>query len=101
MRWWKNGVLVAESDKKNLENNSMGRLKMWSNSSLEVLNVEAEDSGEYMCKAFRAEPWGQVTQIYEIEVTCEYVHTVIQHAHKYTHRCMEKRKVITRERRYT
>ena len=52
------------------------RVKMWGNQSLELVQVRPEDSGEYVCQATRPEPWGHVTQVHEIQVMCEYTHTL-------------------------
>lgn len=45
---------------------------MYKNGSLQILHVQLEDNGEYVCQAVRPAPWGYVTQVLEIEVMCEY-----------------------------
>lgn len=70
VRWWREGVLLAESSGQ--ERPSSGRVTLYSNGSLQVLHVQREDSGEYVCQAIRPSPWGHVTQVHEIEVMCEY-----------------------------
>lgn len=70
VRWWREGVLLAESSGQ--ERPSSDRVTLYSNGSLQVLHVQREDSGEYVCQAIRPSPWGHVTQVHEIEVMCEY-----------------------------
>lgn len=66
VRWWREGVLLAESSGQ--ERPSSDRVTLYSNGSLQVLHVQREDSGEYVCQAIRPSPWGHVTQVHEIEV---------------------------------
>ncbi|XP_011498140.1 PREDICTED: hemicentin-2-like [Ceratosolen solmsi marchali] len=67
VRWWRGGVLLADSDEPGATGSSQ-RVKMWGNRSLELVQVRPEDSGEYVCQASRPEPWGHVTQVHEIQV---------------------------------
>lgn len=81
VRWYRAGqssgskILLADSDEPSVTTASAAsqRVKMWGNRSLELVQVRPEDSGEYVCQASRPVPWGAVTQVYEIQVMCEYV----------------------------
>ncbi|XP_072755806.1 opioid-binding protein/cell adhesion molecule homolog isoform X2 [Anoplolepis gracilipes] len=65
IRWWREGHLLADS----LEPVwPPERILIYKNGSLQVLNVQREDSGEYVCQVIRPSPWGHVTQVHEIEV---------------------------------
>lgn len=70
VRWWREEILLADSFEQELQ--SPERITLYSNGSLRVLQVQREDSGEYVCQAIRPSPWGHVTQVHEIEVMCEY-----------------------------
>ncbi|XP_017880496.1 neurotrimin-like isoform X2 [Ceratina calcarata] len=66
VRWWRDGTLLADSGDPRHE--SPERVRMYSNSSLEVSHVRRNDTGEYVCQASRPAPWGHATQVHEIEV---------------------------------
>ncbi|XP_056630732.1 limbic system-associated membrane protein-like [Diorhabda sublineata] len=66
VRWYKNEDLIADS-----ANESMAlpdRHILWENGSLEILYVQPEETGEYICEIERPEPWGPVRQKHAIEV---------------------------------
>lgn len=69
MRWWREETLLADSGERN--RTPPERIIMYQNGSLQVLNVQREDSGEYVCQVIRPTPWGHVTQVHEIEVMCK------------------------------
>ncbi|KAG8040696.1 hypothetical protein G9C98_002692 [Cotesia typhae] len=66
VRWWREDTLLADSSDPNLIH--LPRIKMWDNMSLEVSQVQPQDSGKYVCQASRPAPWGHVTQVQTIEV---------------------------------
>lgn len=74
MRWWREEVLLADSFE--MDRQTPERITMFKNGSLQVLNVQREDSGEYVCQAIRPSPWGHITQVHEIEVMCEYDNSI-------------------------
>lgn len=66
VRWYKDDELLADS-----ANDSMilpERHFLWENGSLEVITVQPEDTGIYICEVIRPEPWGAVQQRHAIEV---------------------------------
>ncbi|GAB1869556.1 Limbic system-associated membrane protein [Camponotus japonicus] len=66
MKWWREGTILAESGERNRP--SPERITMYQNGSLQVLNVQREDSGQYVCQVIRPTPWGYVTQLHKLEV---------------------------------
>ncbi|XP_076376094.1 limbic system-associated membrane protein [Megalopta genalis] len=66
VRWWRDGILLADSGEP--RHVPPGRVRMYSNRSLEVSHVKRNDTGEYVCQASRPAPWGHATQVHEIEV---------------------------------
>lgn len=84
MRWWREEILLADSFE--MDRQTPERITMFKNGSLQVLNVQREDSGEYVCQAIRPSPWGHVTQVHEIEVMCEYDYNIAD-------RCMPRQSV--------
>lgn len=66
VKWWVNGTLLVNSDDPHTV--LPERVRLWANRSLEISNVELEDTGEYVCQASRPDPWGYVTRVYSIEV---------------------------------
>lgn len=66
VKWWGNGIPLADSDDPNLV--TPERIRLWSNRSLEISNVQPGDMGEYVCQASRPTPWGYVTRVYDIQV---------------------------------
>lgn len=70
MRWWREEILLADSLEQNRA--TPERITVFKNGSLQVMHVQREDSGEYVCQVIRPSPWGHVTQVHEIEVMCEY-----------------------------
>ncbi|XP_015110076.1 neurotrimin [Diachasma alloeum] len=66
VRWWKDDRQLADSGDPNFV--VPNRMKMWDNMSLEISQVQPEDSGEYVCQATRPSSWGHVTQVHAIEV---------------------------------
>lgn len=69
VRWWREEILLADS---NSHETSHERYTMYKNGSLQILHVQIEDNGEYVCQVIRPAPWGYVTQVHEIEVICKY-----------------------------
>ncbi|GLV43887.1 wrapper [Carabus blaptoides fortunei] len=67
IRWYKNAVLIANSDPTASDKFS-DRIKLWVNGSLQVANVRNTDTGEYMCEVVRKEPWTSIKQLHAIEV---------------------------------
>ncbi|XP_024939670.1 neural cell adhesion molecule 1 isoform X1 [Cephus cinctus] len=66
VRWWRKDTLLADSGEPNLV--LPPRIKMYGNKSLEVVHVQPEDTGEYVCQASRPAPSGYVNQVHAIEV---------------------------------
>ncbi|XP_014613905.1 PREDICTED: limbic system-associated membrane protein-like [Polistes canadensis] len=66
VKWWGNGISLADSDDPNLV--TPERIRLWSNRSLEISNIQPGDMGEYVCQASRPTPWGYVTRVYDIQV---------------------------------
>ncbi|XP_075211729.1 neurotrimin-like [Lycorma delicatula] len=67
IRWWKDDTVIWDTS-----NNSLvvpTNVRMFaSNNTLEVSDVSASDTGEYICQVVRPEPWGPLNQIHAIEV---------------------------------
>ncbi|PNF43799.1 hypothetical protein B7P43_G09751 [Cryptotermes secundus] len=66
VRWWWENQLVADSSNPGLV--SSPRIKMLPNNTLQVSDLQAEDTGEYKCQIIRPEPWGPIQQVHAIEV---------------------------------
>ncbi|XP_032669678.1 protein CEPU-1-like isoform X2 [Odontomachus brunneus] len=66
VRWWREEILLADSYEP--DKTSSERYTMYRNGSIQILHVQLEDKGEYVCQAIRPAPWGYVTQVHEIEV---------------------------------
>lgn len=66
IRWWREEILLADSLEQNRATHE--RITVFKNGSLQVMHVQQQDSGEYVCQAIRPSPWGHVTQVHEIEV---------------------------------
>ncbi|XP_011874462.1 PREDICTED: hemicentin-2-like, partial [Vollenhovia emeryi] len=63
--WWRGNGTLADSVQ---QPPSTERFVLYSNGSLRVLDVQREDSGEYVCQVIRPSPLGHVTQVLKIEV---------------------------------
>ncbi|KDR16344.1 protein amalgam-like [Zootermopsis nevadensis] len=66
VRWWWENQLVADSSNPRLL--SPPRIKMLPNNTLQVSDLQTEDTGEYKCQIVRPEPWGPIQQVHAIEV---------------------------------
>ncbi|RZF37418.1 hypothetical protein LSTR_LSTR011695 [Laodelphax striatellus] len=67
VRWWREQELIWDSRDTSLK--SPHNVRMFaSNNTLEVSDVSALDSGNYMCQVVRPEPWGPLNQMHAIEV---------------------------------
>ncbi|CAG9855771.1 unnamed protein product [Phyllotreta striolata] len=66
IRWYKDDNLIADSSNETLT--LPDRHFLWKNGSLEILSVQPEETGEYVCEIERSEPWGPVRQTHAIEV---------------------------------
>ncbi|XP_014488939.1 PREDICTED: limbic system-associated membrane protein-like [Dinoponera quadriceps] len=66
VRWWREEILLADSFEQ--DKTSSERYTVYRNGSLQILHIQLEDRGEYVCQAIRPAPWGYVTQVREIEV---------------------------------
>ncbi|KAK2587253.1 hypothetical protein KPH14_002990 [Odynerus spinipes] len=66
VKWWGRGTFLADSDDPRIV--TPERVRLWSNRSLEISNIQPEDRGEYVCQASRPTPWGYVTHVHEIQV---------------------------------
>lgn len=69
VRWYRDGNLLADSGPPALL--PPDRYKLWGNGSLEVDDVQPQDTAEYMCEVVRPEPWSTVRQFHAIEVLRE------------------------------
>lgn len=67
MRWWKEAVLLADSSNPDVVPPNRVSMNKW---NLKIDDVRPEDTGEYVCKASRVTTWGDVTQVYAIQVLC-------------------------------
>ncbi|XP_044016265.1 neurotrimin-like [Aphidius gifuensis] len=66
LKWWRDDVQLADSNDPNLI--SPPRIRMWDNNmSLEISQIQPEDSGQYVCQASRSS-LGHITQVHAIEV---------------------------------
>ncbi|XP_012233083.1 neurotrimin-like [Linepithema humile] len=65
VKWWREGNLLVDSYDQKLSND---KVTLYGNGSLQIRNVQQEDSGQYVCQTIRPIPWGYVTQVHEIEV---------------------------------
>lgn len=69
LKWWRDDVQLADSNDPNLI--SPPRMRMWDNNmSLEISQIQPEDSGQYVCQASRSS-LGHVTQVHAVEVMCK------------------------------
>ncbi|ENN79006.1 hypothetical protein HUJ04_003526 [Dendroctonus ponderosae] len=66
VKWFKNDDLLGDSANESVALPS--RHTLWQNGSLEILHVQPEDTGHYICEISRPEPWGVVRQKHAIEV---------------------------------
>lgn len=70
MRWYHDGELIADNGNENFT--FPPRHILWANGSLEISNVEPNDTGEYMCEVVRPSPWSTVRQYHAIEVMSKF-----------------------------
>lgn len=66
VKWFKNDELLGDSANESIVLPS--RHTLWQNGSLEILHVQPEDTGHYICEISRPDPWGVVRQKHAIEV---------------------------------
>ncbi|XP_039279718.1 protein CEPU-1 isoform X1 [Nilaparvata lugens] len=67
VRWWREQELIWDSSDTGLR--APANVRMFAtNHTLEVADVSAADSGNYICQVVRPEPWGPLNQIHAIEV---------------------------------
>ncbi|XP_060808062.1 limbic system-associated membrane protein [Amyelois transitella] len=64
VRWYKDGRVIADSE----QGVQTPRVMMYSNSSLQVVDLKSEDTGDYTCEVIRPEPSGPMRQTHYIEV---------------------------------
>ncbi|XP_025270557.1 limbic system-associated membrane protein isoform X2 [Camponotus floridanus] len=68
IKWWREETLLADSSERNRPKESPERIIMYQNGTLQILNVQREDSGQYVCQVTRLTSWGGVTQLHKLEV---------------------------------
>lgn len=68
VRWYDHdGILLIDSD--DLDNKVHGRMTLYPNGSLEVINLQLEDTGDYVCEVHIGNK--VIKQLHGIEVQCE------------------------------
>ncbi|XP_045462207.1 opioid-binding protein/cell adhesion molecule homolog isoform X2 [Harmonia axyridis] len=66
IKWIKNKELLVDSS--DPEMHLPDRIMLWNNGSLEIINAQPQDTGEYVCEIIRPSPWSTVRQSHAIEV---------------------------------
>ncbi|KAF9407827.1 hypothetical protein HW555_012283 [Spodoptera exigua] len=66
VRWYKDKILLGDSHTP--EEPLPPRVQMHSNYSLQVDNLQTQDTADYTCEIIRPEPWGPIKQTHSIEV---------------------------------
>lgn len=69
VRWFRNDLIIADSQ--HLELPPPPRVTLFVNGSLQVKNVQIEDTNEYLCEVMTTENQLE-SQLHAIEVQCEY-----------------------------
>ncbi|CAH1395845.1 unnamed protein product [Nezara viridula] len=65
VRWWKDGILLAESGHKTVQSPNV---EVFENHTLRISDVANGDSGQYICQVVRPPPWGPIYQHHAIQV---------------------------------
>ncbi|XP_022920278.2 neogenin isoform X1 [Onthophagus taurus] len=66
VKWYKDNNLWADSGQQDFL--PPLRFKLWGNGSLQVVDIQPDDTGKYTCEIIRSEPWAPVRQTHAIEV---------------------------------
>lgn len=67
MRWSRDDLLLVDSRYPDLR--TPPRMRLWPNGSLEVTEVQTDDTGDYTCEIMT--DGGKASQHHAIEVQCE------------------------------